>query len=98
MRFEDPYEILGLKPEASDDEVTAAYEKLLNEEDKKEEAQAAYSQICEMKAEKSAEEAPAEKTEEEPAAEDPAEKAEGELLKKRKRQLPARWLWACWLL
>ena len=45
MRFVDPYEILGLKPEASQEEVKAAYEALLEDDEKKEQAEAAYKQI-----------------------------------------------------
>ena len=49
MHFENPYEILGLETGASEEEVKAAYEKLLLNEEKKAEAKKAYDQICESK-------------------------------------------------
>lgn len=72
MEFENPYEILGLEAGASEEEVKAAYEKLLVEEDTRAKAEKAYAQICEMKkTEKIAEE---EKTSEKPVEEEkPAE-------------------------
>ena len=69
MHFEDPYEILGLKPGASDEEVKAAYEQLSSDAEKAEQAKAAYAQICA---------AGEEKTEETPAAEEPAEEKPAE--------------------
>ena len=62
MRFENPYEILGLSSGASEYEVKAAYEKLLEDDEKKADAAAAYEQIQKMKEEKP-EEPAEEKTE-----------------------------------
>ena len=74
MHFEDPYQILGLTNEASEEEVKAAYEKLLEEDGKKEEAQAAYSQICEMKNQKTEE-----ISEEKPQAEEKKKSTPGQM-------------------
>ena len=85
MHFEDPYEILGLKPEASREEVKAAYEKKMAEEEKKEEIQAAYDQITaaeeaeEKKEEKSQEISEEEKSEETSAEEKTAEEKSEEV-------------------
>ena len=75
MRFENPYEILGLTPEASLEEVKAACEKLQQEPDKKEQAEAALAQILEQ-GEQPASEAPVEGEAAEEKPEAPAEEAE----------------------
>ena len=49
MRFDDPYEILGISPEASDDEVKAAARKCSADEEKKVQAQAALEQITDLR-------------------------------------------------
>ena len=79
MQFENPYEILGLEPEASDEEVKAAYEKLLENEEKKEDAEKAFRQITELR-EAQREEKPEETAEEEKPQEEAsdAEKPEEE--------------------
>ena len=89
MGFDDPYKILGLTPEATDEEVKTAYEKLAADEEKKEDAKAAFDQITEGKkkvtpAETSEEkadekpEAPSEEKTEENSEETSAEKTEEE--------------------
>ena len=85
MHFEDPYEILGLTPEASDEEAELACRKLSEDPEKQEEAKAALEQIWAGRSQEPAEEEP-EKADEEPAeemTEEPAEQtaqksAEGE--------------------
>lgn len=95
MRFEDPYEILGLKPGASEEEVRAAYEKLLADDEKKEAAEAAFRQITAGSQEAAAEEqAPAEEKAEETAAEEKTEeaaevKAEEAPAEEKKEEKPA---------
>ena len=72
MHFDDPFEFLGLPPEASDEDVKAAYEKLSADEEKKEAADKAYEQIRQLREQESAE-----KVQEE-SDEKPAEEAEEE--------------------